>query len=91
MTIPEVRHCLVALASRIEAGEAGDPQETAAILRYLAEQTRRAPRGSKAAKSQPAVGPTGRPNPPRTGELLPVMPPRGREQDEAPEQQAAAE
>jgi len=88
MTIPEVRHCLVALASRIEAGEAGDPQETAAILRYLAEQTRR---GSKAAKSQPAVGPTGRPNPPRTGELLPVMPPRGREQDEAPEQQAAAE
>jgi len=47
MTIPEVRHCLVALASRIEAGEAGDPQETAAILRYLAEQTRRAPRGSR--------------------------------------------
>ena len=47
MTIPEVRHCLVALAGRIEAGEAGDPQETAAILRYLAEQTRRAPRGSR--------------------------------------------
>lgn len=47
MTIPEIRHCLHALANKIEAGEADDPQDTAAVLRYLAEQTRRAKRGSR--------------------------------------------
>lgn len=51
ITIPQIRHCLLALASRIEAGEADDPQDTAAVLRYLAEQTRRAPRGSKSGRA----------------------------------------
>lgn len=47
MTIPEIRHCLHALANKLEAGEGDDPHDTAAVLRYLAEQTRRAPRGSR--------------------------------------------
>jgi hypothetical protein len=42
----------LALASKIEAGEADDPQDTADVLRYLAEQTRRAPRGSKKTPAQ---------------------------------------
>ena len=40
LTIPEIRHCMLALAQKI-GGADGD------LLKYLAEQTRRAPRGSK--------------------------------------------
>jgi len=42
LTIPEIRHCMLALALKI-GGADGD------LLRYLAEQTRRAPRGSRKA------------------------------------------
>jgi hypothetical protein len=50
MTIPEIRHCLHALAGQLEVEpNTTHPSrlEVAGILRYLAEQTRRAPRGSR--------------------------------------------
>jgi len=50
MTIPEIRHCLHALANKLDVEDGVEHPgraEVAAILRYLAEQTRRAPRGSR--------------------------------------------
>lgn len=43
LTIPEIRHCMLALAQKL-GGTDGE------LLRYLAEQTKRAPRGSKGDK-----------------------------------------
>jgi hypothetical protein len=54
LTIPEIRHCMLALAQKI-GGADGD------LLRYLAEQTRRAPRGSKGDGSNIPPGPTPEP------------------------------
>lgn len=45
LTIPEIRHCMLALAQKI-GGADGD------LLKYLAEQTRRAPRGSKGGQDE---------------------------------------
>ena len=52
LTIPEIRHCMLALARQLEDAAEGEDlrikhSEIIAMLRYLAEQTRRAPRGSR--------------------------------------------
>ena len=46
LTIPEIRHCMLALAQKL-GGTDGE------LLRYLAEQTRRAPRGSRTPADTP--------------------------------------
>jgi hypothetical protein len=52
LTIPEIRHCMLALARQLEDAAEGEDlrikhSEIIAMLRYLAEQTRRAPRSSR--------------------------------------------
>lgn len=68
LTIPEIRHCMLALASQLEDGPLDNAPgfaEIAAILRHLANETRRAPRRRGGERTQAEGRIEGEDEPPR--------------------------